>query len=301
MINLFYKFFDKKKYYNKKIIEKDKISKLRYIKIIRPKLKLIQKNVKNETVSFLHSGHLGDIIYSLPVIKEISKNRRTILYIEANKKIINNQDKNHPFGDLFLTTESVNKIIPLLKQQDYINNVFIYNQEPIDVDLNFFRELGINFNTDSPRWYFHLTGIHCNLNKPYLFVGKNINFKNKIIIVRSSRRQNNFIEYNFLNNYKDILFLGLKEEFQLLKKDLPLLEYYETQNFLELAEIINSCKIFIGNISFGYSIAEALKVPRLLESHPNSPFVNPSGDNAYEFYFQEHFEYLFKKLILKFN
>lgn len=146
-----------------------------------------------------------------------------------------------------------------------------------------------------------MTGIHCNLNKPYLFVDKNINLKNKIIIIRSSRRQNNFIEYNFLNNYKDILFLGLKEEFQLLKKDLPLLEYYETQNFLELAEIINSCKIFIGNISFGYSIAEALKVPRLLESHPNSPFVNPSGDNAYEFYFQEHFEYLFKKLILKFN
>lgn len=137
MINLFYKFFDKKKYYNKKIIEKDKISKLRYIKIIKPKLKLIQKNVKNETVSFLHSGHLGDIIYSLPVIKEISKNRRTILYIEANKKIINNHDKNHPFGDLFLTTESVNKIIPLLKKQNYINNVFIYNQEPIDVDLNF--------------------------------------------------------------------------------------------------------------------------------------------------------------------
>ena len=68
---------------------------------------------------------------------------------------------------------------------------------------------------------------------------------------------------------------------------------------MELAEIIKSCKLFIGNLSFGYALAEAIKVPRLLESQPDFPLVYPNGENAYDFYFQEHFELLFKKLILK--
>ena len=57
--------------------------------------------------------------------------------------------------------------------------------------------------------------------------------------------------------------------------------------------------LFIGNLSFGYALAEALKVPRLLESGPNFPLVYPNGENAYDFYFQSHFEELTKKLYFK--
>ena len=56
---------------------------------------------------------------------------------------------------------------------------------------------------------------------------------------------------------------------------------------------------FIGNLSFGYALAEAIKVPRLLESGPNFPLVYPNGENAYDFYFQRHFEELTKKLYFK--
>ena len=147
------------------------------------------------------------------------------------------------------------------------------------------------------RWYFHLAAIHCDLNEPYVFVNNHKTINNKIVILRSARRQNKLINYNFLNDYKDILFVGLKDEYISLKKELPLLDYYDPINFLELAEIIRSSKIFIGNLSFGYALAEAIKVPRLLESQPDFPLVYPNGENAYDFYFQEHFEYLFKKLI----
>ena len=34
------------------------------------------------TISFLHYGHLGDIINSLPVIKELSKTKKCFLYIQ---------------------------------------------------------------------------------------------------------------------------------------------------------------------------------------------------------------------------
>ena len=49
-------------------------------------------------------------------------------------------------------------------------------------------------------------------------------------------------------------------------------------------------------MSPGYAIAESLKVPRLLEACPEMPYVHPVGKNAYDFYFQEHFENYVKLL-----
>lgn len=298
MANLFYKIFNKNKYYEQKNEKKNRLKQLKFLEVIKPRLKLISENIdKKNSLSFLHSGHLGDIINSLPLIKEISKTKKCILYIQSDKKIINNSEKNHPFGDIYLNINAVKKLIPLLEKQKYLENVFVYDKTPIDVDLDFFRDLGLNFNIDSIRWYFHLAGIHCDLIEPYIFVEKHKNISNKIVILRSLRRQNKFINYNFLNNYKDLLFVGLKDEYISLKKNLPSLDFYNSEDFLELAQIIRGCKLFIGNLSFGYALAEGIKVPRLLESQADFPLVYPNGKNAYDFYFQDHFEKLFKELI----
>ena len=86
------------------------------------------------------------------------------------------------------------------------------------------------------------------------------------------------------------------DEYNILKKEVPNIEFYDCKDFLELTEIIKSCKFFLGNLCFGYSVAEALKVPRLLECVSEYSAMHPSGQNAYEFYFQEHFEKWFKHL-----
>jgi hypothetical protein len=114
--------------------------------------------------------------------------------------------------------------------------------------------------------------------------------------MRSLRRQNKFIDYSFLSSYKKLVFIGLKDEFDDLKKSIKNLEYFDSKDFLELASIIKNSKIFIGNLSFGYALAEALKVTRLLESAPNFPLVYPNGGSGYDFYFQNHFEDLINKL-----
>ena len=44
--------------------------------------------------------------------------------------------------------------------------------------------------------------------------------------MRSTRRKNTFINYKFLNNFKDVL-LGLQEEYDDLKKEIPNLDYYD--------------------------------------------------------------------------
>jgi len=184
----------------------------------------------------------------------------------------------------------------LLKRQKFLNKVDIYNNEKIDIDLNFFRELPINFNIDSVRWYSQLTGCFPDLSKNYLEVPTHKNYKNYIVIMRSLRRQNKFINYSFLNSYNKLIFIGLKGEFESLKEQVNNLEFFDSKDFLELASIIKNAKIFIGNLSFGYAMAEAIKVPRLLESGPDFPLVYPNGNDGYDFYFQSHFEDLVKKL-----
>ena len=298
MNKFFIKLFNKNKYQKiKNELQQTKNFNL-YNKQIIPKLNEISKSIKTKKeLTFLHSGHLGDVINSLPLIKEIAKNSKCYLCLEVKKQMHKDvANDGHPFGNYYLSEDAINKIIPLLKNQKYISDVQIYNSQKIDINLNLFREWPINFNIDSVRWYFHLTGIHADLTNPYIEVEEHKNIKNKIVIMRSLRRQNNLISYDFLNNFENPLFLGLKNEYDNLKKVIKNLDHYECSNFLELASIVKTSKVFIGNLSFGYALAESIKVKRLLESGANFPLVYPNGKNAYDFYFQKHFENLFTKL-----
>ena len=291
------KVFNKKKYYeykNKNIIEKNKTL---YTNKIENTLDKINNALKKKEINFLHSGHLGDIINALPLIKEISKTRKCNYFIEANKPLPDHTPSgSHPFGNVFLNNKSVDMLLPLIEKQKFITKSEKFNNQVIDIDLNFFRELPIDFNIDSVRWYFHLTGIHTNLNEPYIEVNAHNEFKNKIVISRSLRRKNYLINYKFLNRYENILFLGLENEYLDLKNEISNLEFYNCKDFLEMAMIMKNCKIFIGNLSFGFALAEAMKIPRLLESGPNFPLVYPNGANGFDFYFQKHFEQLFEKI-----
>lgn len=287
-----------KKFLNSFFRNKSRIKDEKYTNFVIPKIEKFTEVLKQkESISFLHYGHLGDIINSLPVIKEIAKQKICNLYIVKDKPIPKHAImKGHPSGSVFLNESTILKLLPLLKEQAFLKKVEIYNGQEIDIDLNFFREMPINFNIDSIRWYFHLTGNFPDLSKNYLEVKSHSNFENYIMIMRSLRRQNIHIDYSFLSSFKNIVFLGLKDEYNDLKKEINNLEFYDSKDFLELTMIIKNAKLFIGNPSFGFALAEALKVPRLLESAPNFPLVYPNGSKAHDFYFQKHFENLVEKL-----
>ena len=66
--------------------DKNKTNEEKYSKTILPKIEKFNKNLElKNNVSFLHYGHLGDIIKFFPIKKEISKNKRCRLYIKENK------------------------------------------------------------------------------------------------------------------------------------------------------------------------------------------------------------------------
>jgi hypothetical protein len=121
-------------------------------------------------------------------------------------------------------------------------------------------------------------------------------FKDQIILARSERYRNSTISYSFLDGLENVLFIGVKSEYEDMKKEIPNLKWFQTENFLEIAQMIAGCKFFIGNQSFPYSIAEGLKAPRILEAYYHVPHVIPEGENAHDFYYQNHFESLVRQL-----
>ena len=290
------KITNKKDYKELKEIEKINKSSNEFKSKYEPIINEIQKKIETKKeISFKHSGHSGDIINALPVIKKLSKTHKCNLFINTNKPL-NTIYKKHPADKVFVNDKIFTMLTPLLKSQTYISKVEKFKSQDIDVDFDIFRNFPINISFDNLRYSFQITGIQPDIEKPYLTTGIHKEIKNKIIIQRTFRYRNQFINYKFLNSYKDIFFVGTVSEYEDLKREVKNLNYYECKDFLEMAEIINSSKFFIGNSSVGFPIAEALKVPRLLESCPYFPAAQPHGKDAYDFYYQIHFEKFFKIL-----
>ena len=297
----FYKFFNKDKYNSIKTDLIVKKSIKTFNERTKEKIEKIFNNIeKKKELNFLHSGHCGDIICSLSVLKELSKTHKCNLFIEVDKRMSLPYFK-HPAGKVFLDERIFNMLYPLLKNQNFLNDIKRYNNEEIDVDLNIFREMPINLSFNSVRWFFHITGIHCDLNEPYLSSADHKTMKNKIIIHRSFRYRNNFINYDFLNNYENLYFIGLPNEYEDLKKQINKLNFYDCVDYQDMACIIKSSKFFLGNSSLAFPMAEALKVPRILEACPDFPIMQPIGKDAFDFYYQPHFEKLFNFLNNKYS
>ena len=291
----------KKLYY--KIFKKDQ----KNVYKTQEKINFFKKNYENQIINinniietkrdlnFFHSGPLGDLIYSLPLINKLSENHTCNLYVNLNKKFTYEYYK-HTANGYFIDERTFKFLSPLLKKQKSLNIIKEYENEKIDINLDLFREIPVSFTFNSPRWFFAITGEHCDLSKPSLFVDDHTEIKNKIVILRSFRFRNIYINYNFLKNYDNLLYVGVEEEYQDLKKIIPNLEIYNCKDLLEMAQIIKSSKFFLGNMSVGYALSETLKIPRLLEASPETPFVQPVGNNGFDFFFQPHFEKWFKYL-----
>ena len=256
----------------------------------------IQKKIEtHKELNLLHSGHAADIVNVLPVIKELSKKQKCNFYIGIDKPLKTYYPK-HPAGDVFLNNKIYNMLEPLLKKQSYINKVKKFNDEKIDINFDIIREFPINLLFDNTKYSFVVTGMQPNLALPYIESDNHDKLINKVVIQRTFRYRNPFINYKFLNEYENLLFVGTKEEFDDMKLDVKKLEFYDCKDFLEMSSIIKSSKFVIANSSLAFPIAEGLKVPRLLEACPHFPAAQPHGVNAFDFYFQSHFEKWFKYL-----
>jgi hypothetical protein len=213
-------------------------------------------------ITVKHSGNIGDIIYGLPAIMHLSmiQNKKIKFYLNP----IDNR----------MSLELANVLKPLLEHQDYIESVEIYNNEYIDHDLDLFRHVhcdGGNLGEMHAKLFNYEFSI---LNEQSIFIKDTYDAslpKYDIIINRTARYNNTSFPWtDILEEYSDHTqcFVGTKSEYHTFIETFNLknVDFIETKNFLQVAWLIKHCRIFIGNCSSPYAIAETMKHQSIQES-----------------------------------
>jgi len=255
----------------------------------------------NNNIKFVHSGNCGDIIYALPTIITLDHGRHdSELYLKIDQPANYYKGAVHPSGNVWLNLKMGEMLIPLLEQQPCIKKGAIYENQNIDISLDIFRTVSFECSLNNiPNFYFITLNVYYDLSQAWLLAGKRQEYKDYIVVARSERYRNPNVDYSFLRNYEKKIFIGVEQEYKDIKQYVPNIEWVQVKNFLEMAEIINGCKLFIGNQSFPFAIAEGLKVPRALEMCLFCPNVIPVGGIARNFIFQDAFEEIVSSVVNK--
>lgn len=263
-------------------------------------------------MKFVNASNFGDCIYSLPFCltvagsKNISKFDMVLVinYPAYYNKNLMYENSTHPCGNVTMTKEFAEMLIPLLKAQPYIDNVFIhdYAKDGAYVEDGFrleaFRTFGLNLGAGSiTKWYedlFPTKEIIDDFNKwLYVYPDDKIkkSFSDKICVVRSQRYWLP-LNISILEPYaNDIVFIGTDNEYESFKDKLKVdVPHVFINNFLEAAQVFKSCKLCIGNQTGLFSVMEGLKVPRLLEVCRLCPNVIPNGAGGHAVYSNIYFE-----------
>lgn len=252
---------------------------------------------RRSAASFKHSGHTGDIIYSLPTVFALTDSAAINLNCGMSSQLPSSFD--HPYGKEQLPERVVRLLTPLLLEQKGIHSVQIWSEgSEVDFDLDLFRDSPQDLSSGSiAQWYFPIFGVAPDVSLPWIQVEDKGGFSGSVVLARSSRYRNESIDYSFLKRYSGLKFVGIEAEFMDMRKAIPNLEFVPVADFLQLAQVIRSASLFIGNQSFPYSLAEAMKVPRILEQCLYAPNVIPVGGVAHPIRFQKQFEYVASQLI----
>lgn len=262
------------------------------------------------TISFKGTLNTGDWIYYLSGIKSVCEkhNAKAKLYLWLDRIAFYYTGATHPVKDITgkkdvsMNAYMFKMLKPLLEAQPYIESVETWNGEPVMIDLDRIRQVKINQPYgDIRQWPGYVyTDMCCDIAIPALILPEaRIDASGLgdgyIVANRTERYNNELISYFFLKDYP-VFFVGVPKEYHQFKKQVPQADHIQPQDFLVLAQIIDKAKLFVGNQSMCFAIAEQLKTPRVLEVSDIAPNVITCGENGYGFYDQKGAEYFVSKL-----
>lgn len=218
--------------------------------------------------TFKHSGARGDLIYALPAIKMLGGGK---LYLSRKK--------DHFFG-FPVDDEEMKGVSEFLKTQPYIDSVQDWDGQTVDFDLDTFRNLDPAFIL-LPVAYLMRFGVLYDLTMPW--IDKVVEIPKAEIVVSRTDRYHSPFDWGELAPWIDkAAFVGSKSEHEEFVRQTGLqIRYEETKTWMELAGVIRGSKLFVGNQSFAYSLAEAMKHPRVLEVCSLCPNCDPQGKNGH--------------------
>jgi hypothetical protein len=240
----------------------------------------IEEVIKKVTPSFpkscrfKHSGARGDLVYGLAAIKAAGGGE---LFVRLSAQHY------HHTGTPMTEKELVD-LAELLGTQKYISGVqkFVKGKSGINVDLDDFRNCYVDRNHLS-RSHLMAIGTNINLAEPWIDPNE---IKPKhvadIVVSRSSRYHGPFDWGELLSWRQQCVFVGLEKEHAKFNAVTGLqIPYHKTETVLELAQVIRGSKLFVGNQSFPYALAEAMKQPRALEVCGTAPNCYPQDKSGF--------------------
>lgn len=224
--------------------------------------------------TFKHTGDLGDLWYSLPVIRFLGGGT---MYLNPNgfksKKIDGSASG--------LTKDLINMCKPLLELQSYIKAVDIWDEsKKIIVDIDSFRRNFGNKSTLCETILASFSVPFTETEKPWIECEpKKIA---KTVFARSFRYRNKQTKYKELlqENKNDAIFVGLPIEHHDFQNNFGKIDYYSVNDFLELAQVINGSELFVGNQSSPMALAIAMHKNFIQESYTSYPDCRFERANA---------------------
>ena len=160
-----------------------------------------------EAMTFVHTGDLGDILFSLHFCRELAffKGMDDFKYFILS-------------GEHGLSFSGASFLQPLLTNQKFISECRVVTScEEKHIRLDDFRKLKLNLSASDIRsWYYHLSQLHLpgEFWKPVIEVEPDRKLQDKILICNTPRYNNVHIDLSYLSQFRDdLIFVGLPAEY----------------------------------------------------------------------------------------
>ena len=238
--------------------------------------------------TYRHSGTLGDLIYSLSVVKKMEPGRFMVAINNIENCVSQygyRPEEVDPAHRGRFTTQDYEWLMPLLERQSYITDTCTWHQgdpEP-DVDLDRFR--GTLFRGFEGNY---VQAYHIAFGLPFMmsdydttWLDADANTVAPIVISRTARYQDPTGDTRWREIVKDVdlqdtaIFVGTPTEHRAFEvatgKVVP---YHPVRDFLELANIVAGADLVMANQNFVYSLAMGLGKSSLLETIKIKPLQN---------------------------
>lgn len=195
--------------------------------------------------SFKHSGDAGDVVQGLCAMKVLGGGT---LYLAKEKWVRQPIDGN-----------SFRNIAPLFERQPYVKRVLPHDGRDVRYNLDLFRSVFHMWGKNGCEMILKALGQpeHCG-NAPWLEADSNP--VAEVVINLTLRYRNRFFPWHelYAKYGKRAVFVGAPIEHWHFTNDYGPIPYMKTDNYLELANVINGAKLFIGNQSSPLAIATGL-------------------------------------------
>jgi hypothetical protein len=229
-------------------------------------------------LTFSQTWTFGDIIYSMIPIRLLGGGEFYLRLENLDnlcKTVIGWPDGGTHSGRM--RQKDFDLLKPLIEAQDYITKWAVWNGEaithPLDniccwfygnrVDKGHYGRLyALAVGLDPDQWEPAVT-------QPWLTLGNNepIRVPGKHIVISKTDRYGNGQVHQVWRNMveqqwnEQALFVGTAEEHAAFEQDFGIkIQYYPTQDLLELAQVIAGSELYLGNQSVGMAIAQGLGV-----------------------------------------